>query len=145
MLENNNKKIIELIKESNVIIIYGGVGRGRKLLFTKLTQYPELAGIIYRGDFKLSDLSTTGNIYIDDLNLVSKFTPSSNPLEIKEQLKQWQEFLSTARKRQQRIFITTTEDLIKVKELADLIITARGLSVDEKDYLSLTIQKGDQT
>jgi hypothetical protein len=111
MEEINNNKIIELIKESNVIIIYGGVGRGRKLLFTKLSQHPKLAGIIYRGGFKLSDLSTTGNIYIDDLNLVSNFSPSSNPLEIKEQLKQWQELLSTARKRQQRIFLTVNEDL----------------------------------
>ncbi|KLL04747.1 MAG: hypothetical protein MRERV_12c003 [Mycoplasmataceae bacterium RV_VA103A] len=142
--KNMPKTLINLIKKSNLIIIYGHLGTGKSLLLTKLANHPDFQGNIYQGNFSLDDVSVQGNIFIDDLDLVPFALPSPDSLENQKQLRQWSGFLTKTRQNQQKIFLTVgnIKDLwIGVRELVDLIVEVQGI---KEDHLSFQVKQNEK-
>jgi ABC-type uncharacterized transport system ATPase component len=61
-----NKKLIQLIKESKLVIIIGTIGSGKSLLLSKLANHPQLLGKITTNKEQLTFLPFQSNVFVDE-------------------------------------------------------------------------------
>ena len=131
------KTLINLIKNSNLIIITGLIGSGKSLLLTKLAHHPQLGGTIITSKEQLTSLSPQGNVFIDD-----EYFMTWNSIDEKD----YQKIIDN----QQKLILCSQRfqyNWIKIREQVDLIIRTKGVKQQwwfgwEK-YLQLEVHRNN--
>ncbi|KLL03595.1 MAG: hypothetical protein MRECE_12c005 [Mycoplasmataceae bacterium CE_OT135] len=138
------KTLLPLIQKSQLIIIHGPAKSGKSSLLTKLADHYQEP--IFTGQ-ALTELPTTGNIYLDDFDLALWALPNPHPEQNQKTKRQWTNFCKLARQRKQKIFLVTgclDKLWIETKKLADLFLEIQGIN-NEKQVLSCQAKTKKET
>lgn len=105
------KTLIQLIKESNIIIISGGIGTGKSLLMGLIAESKNLLGERFFDWPSQEQLTTGTNVFLDNLEYNEK---------IKEKREELIRDLQIARHLQQRFFLVISEDSFLLPEISHI-------------------------
>ena len=119
-----SKKLIELIKSSNFIIIYGNANSGKSLLMSKLFHSPNLLGIKLTNLSDLNYKSESANVFLDHFDYDDETL-----------IKHYQ-------KQKNRLFVVAKQ-VEPCKEASDLCIQTCGIDKELK-HLYLRVAKGNK-